>query len=317
MPRVDRNGGVGIPGVLPWNALRIFRVMIEAHPRSEEAMDPKERAEDFFSRYAPAYTESVSHRSGEDLQRLIAMLQPQGHGRLLDVATGPGHTAFALAPYVEAVVGLDLTPAMAREFRRQADPFPRSFFVIGDAEALPFRDEVFEWVTCRRGAHHFPNLPRALAEMARVLAPNGRLGLVDMIAPSDPAAARFLNELERIRDPSHMQALSREEWQARIKAAGLQVRALEVVEELLPWERWWAPVPPDGPAAARARAFAASGGPEAAEILLRRSDGWIIRKQRMILIASHAPAHPSCKERSESLRKGARAGAQPGDHPHL
>jgi ubiquinone/menaquinone biosynthesis C-methylase UbiE len=267
--------------------------MIEAHPRSEEAMDPKERAEDFFSRYAPAYTESVSHRSGEDLQRLIAMLQPHGHGRLLDVATGPGHTAFALAPYVEAVVGLDLTPAMAREFRRQADPFPRSFFVIGDAEALPFRDEVFEWVTCRRGAHHFPNLPRALAEMARVLAPNGRLGLVDMIAPSDPAAARFLNELERIRDPSHMQALSREEWQARIKAAGLQVRALEVVEELLPWERWWAPVPPDGPAAARARAFAASGGPEAAEILLRRSDGWIIRKQRMILIASHAPAHPS------------------------
>ncbi len=185
-------------------------------------MDPKERAEDFFSRYAPAYTESVSHRSGGDLQRLIALLQPQGHGRLLDVATGPGHTAFAMAPYVEAVVGLDLTPAMAREFRRQAD--------------------------------------------------------------------------------SSMQAIRREEWQTRIEAAGLQVRALEMVEELLPWERWWAPVPPDGPAAVRACAFAASGGPEAEKILLHRPEGWVIRKRRMIRIASHALAHPSCKdkERSES-----------------
>jgi hypothetical protein len=60
-----------------------------------------------------------------------------------------------------------------------------------------------------------------------------------------------------------------EKGRARIEAARLRVRALEVVAELLPWERGWAPVPPDGLAASQARAFATTGGPEAKELLFR------------------------------------------------
>ena len=254
-------------------------------------MDPRKQAQEFFSRYASAYTISPSHRAGEDLQRLVAGLAPDGRGRLLDVATGSGHTALALAPWVEEVVGLDLTPAMGAEFMRQARThgLPRVRFVVGAVEALPFPDGAFDWVTCRRAAHHFPHLPRALAEMRRVLAPGGRLGIVDMIAPADPEAARFLNELERIRDPSHQRALGLEEWREQMHGAGLSVISVEVVEEIQPWEQWWFPVPLDAPAAARALAYAARAGPEAEEVLLRRPEGLAIRKRRGILVAVREP----------------------------
>lgn len=252
-------------------------------------MDPRKQAQEFFSRYAHAYTISSSHRTGEDLQRLVAELAPDGRGRLLDVATGSGHTALALAPWVEEVVGLDLTPAMGAELIRQArvQGFPWVRFVVGAAEALPFPDGAFDWVTCRRAAHHFPNLPQALAEMKRVLAPGGRLGIVDMIAPMDPKAAHFLNELERIRDPSHQWALGLEEWKEQMQRAGLSVIAIEIVEEIQSWEQWWFPVPPDTPAAARALAYAAQAGPEAGEVLLRCPEGLAIRKRRGILVAVH------------------------------
>lgn len=253
-------------------------------------MDPRKQVQEFFARYAPAYTLSPSHRTGEDLQRLLTWLAPQGRGRLLDVATGSGHTALALAPLVEEVVGLDLTPAMGAEFIRQAQArgFSHVQFVLGAVEALPFPDGAFDWVTCRRAAHHFPNLPQALAEMKRVLAPGGRLGIVDMIAPANSEAARFLNELERIRDPSHQWAYDLKEWQDQIQRIGMQVIICETTEEILPWEQWWFPVPMDSPAVAQALARAMQAGPEAEEVLLRRPEGFAIRKRRGILVAAHA-----------------------------
>ncbi len=251
-------------------------------------MDHRKQVQEFFSRYAPAYTVSPSHRAGEDLRRLAASLALNGRGRLLDVATGSGHTAFALAPLVEEVVGLDLTPAMGAEFIRQAQDrgFSHVRFVLGAVEALPFPDGAFDWVTCRRAAHHFPNLPQALAEMKRVLVPGGRLGIVDMIAPADPEAARFSNELERIRDPSHQWVYDLAEWRDQIQRIGMQMIICEVVEEILPWEQWWFPVPLDSPAAAQALAYAVQAGPEAEEVLLRRPEGFAIRKRRGILVAA-------------------------------
>jgi len=251
-------------------------------------MDPRDQVRAFFSRHAPAYTISPSHRAGEDLRRLVARLAPEGGGRLLDVATGSGHTALALAPWAAEIIGLDLTPAMGAEFLRQAQArgLPHARFVVGAAEALPFPDGSFRWVTCRRAAHHFPDLPRALAEMRRVLAPGGRLGIADMLAPEDPEAARFLNALERIRDPSHQRAYSLEEWRALLRQAGLAVIAIEVVEEVQSWAEWWFPVPPDTPEADQALAYALQAGPEAEMVLLRGPEGLAIRKRRGILVAT-------------------------------
>src|SRR5688572_30814979 len=108
----------------------------------------------------------------------------------LDIATGSGHTAFALASYVRAIVAIDITPEMLRE--AEALQAERSIdnvtFQAGDVHDLPFEDGSFQLVTCRRAAHHFSDIGRALQEICRVLSPGGRVVIDDRSVPEDDFA---------------------------------------------------------------------------------------------------------------------------------
>ena len=186
-----------------------------------------------YGRQAAAYTTSASHAGGADLARLRELLAPRDDELLLDVATGTGHTALAMAPHCRLVTGLDPTPEMLREARALAERrgIANLALVLGAAERLPFPDGWFDVVTVRRAPHHFASIPAALAEMRRVLRPGGRLGLVDQITPDDPAGSALLESMERRRDPSHNRALSVAEWRGALKAHGFAVAHLEVDEE--------------------------------------------------------------------------------------
>src|SRR5260370_29917512 len=79
----------------------------------------KTQVQDYFSRTADSYVASFSHRSGDDLQRLIELGEWNPQLTALDIATGGGHTALAIAPFVSQITVTDLTPRMlekAREF---------------------------------------------------------------------------------------------------------------------------------------------------------------------------------------------------------
>jgi ubiquinone/menaquinone biosynthesis C-methylase UbiE len=247
----------------------------------------EERVRDFFTRHAAGYSQSDSHRAGRDLARLIELLRPAPKHRCLDVATGVGHTALGLAPLVAEVVGLDMTPAMRVEFERNVAEAGLSNcrFVDGEADDLPYPDESFDLVTCRRAFHHFPAPERAIGEMSRVLRPGGRIGVVDMVAPDDPAAAALFNEIERARDDSHARALSAPEWRSLVESKGLVVEALLVVPDRIPWETWIRPVEPGGPEEHRAREIAKGADPE-----IRRQvvddDGAHYLKGRIVLVCS-------------------------------
>lgn len=247
--------------------------------------DNRQQVQDFFGKHASAYAGNL----GKDLERLIALLAPTGTEAALDVATATGSTALALAPLVAAVTGLDLTPAMGREFAAQAaqQGVGNARFIEGDVAHLPFAGGSFDIVTCRRAAHHFLDVPAALAEMARVLRPGGRLGLVDMTVPEDPAAAALLNAMEKARDISHAAALSPETWRAAITAVGLRVQALEVARDEISFERWLAPVAPDSPEAAQAAAAARRAqSAVAAPVVRHNPDGTVtFLKQRVIAVA--------------------------------
>jgi len=183
-----------------------------------------------FGRQAKRYTASRSHAQGKDLARLVALMPHDPTARLLDVATGTGHTALALAPHVREVVGLDLTPEMlaeAEELARLGNVANVSF-VQGDALELPFAPQSFDLVTCRRAPHHFPDIPRFLREVVRVLRPGGLFGLVDQTTPESAIGARLIERFEQLRDPSHVHALTVSEWQRAFEDAGLHVRHLEL-----------------------------------------------------------------------------------------
>jgi SAM-dependent methyltransferase len=82
-------------------------------------------------------------------------------------------------------------------------------WVVGDVCPLPFGDAAFSVVTCRYALHHFPDPRAVVSEMVRVCAPGGRVVLADVFIT--PERAEAFNHLERLRDPSHVRALTLDE----------------------------------------------------------------------------------------------------------
>jgi ubiquinone/menaquinone biosynthesis C-methylase UbiE len=185
-----------------------------------------------FGAVAERYVTSAIHARGGDLARIIALAQPRGDQRLLDIATGGGHTALAFAPYVREVVATDLTPRMlevAEAFIREQGA-ANVAFQIADAEALPFADADFDIVTTRIAPHHFPNPQQYVREVARVLCPGGIFVLDDNMAPDDQELDAFVNRFEQWRDPSHVRNHTIAEWSAWMREAGLQVEHVEPLQ---------------------------------------------------------------------------------------
>jgi ubiquinone/menaquinone biosynthesis C-methylase UbiE len=187
--------------------------------------DLKSLSQQRFGKYAASYVSSWSHRQGPDLQRLVELAGDHPGWEALDIATGGGHTALAIAPHVARVVATDLTEPMlaaAREFIL-AGGATNVEFHPADAEDLPFTAASFDLVTCRIAAHHFPHPERFVAEVVRVLRPGGLFLLQDQVTPEDPKTADWITAFEKRRDPSHGRALSRSEWLALVAASGLSV----------------------------------------------------------------------------------------------
>lgn len=198
--------------------------MNERQPTDGQRIDPvKDAVKREFGRHADKYVTSDSHAKGTDLQRLVAYLQPASDELALDIATGGGHVANALAARVRQVVALDLTPRMLAAAQKHAGKLGRTniVFMAGDAESLPFSDASFDLVTCRIAPHHFPHPERFVQEVTRVLKPGGRFGLTDNVSPEEPAAADFINEVEKLRDVSHVWCPSVSAWKRWLRESEL------------------------------------------------------------------------------------------------
>ncbi len=198
-----------------------------------------ERVRAQFGPSAELYATSDVHAAGESLSLLVDLVQPRG-GRMLDVATGAGHTALAFARYVESVVASDVTEQMLAAVRRLAEEraIRNVVTVQARAEALPFSDDSFDIVTCRIAFHHFENQRAAAEELSRVLKPGGTLGFTDNVTVEDPVAAEYYNAYETLRDPSHHRVLNVVELTALFAAAGLTVRSTRVLTKEFEFHEW-------------------------------------------------------------------------------
>jgi SAM-dependent methyltransferase len=185
-----------------------------------------------FGKTAAAYVSSSTHASGEDLDRLIAVAAPRSDERALDLGCGVGHTLRQIAPLVRFAVGADTTLEMMQAGRQSVVTAPNAAFAQSDATALPFADATFDLATCRLAAHHFTSAADAFREVARVLRAGGRFVLVDNYAPDDPALDAFINELETLRDASHVRNHTIAGWRGLLAAAGLRSGTESVVPQL-------------------------------------------------------------------------------------
>lgn len=192
-----------------------------------------------FGANAAGYLTSKPHAQGKSLDRMVTLSAPQADWRVLDVATGAGHTAYAFAPHVARVWATDITDEMLAVVRGEVEKRGLANVRVSHAkaEALPFEDATFDLVTSRIAPHHFESIPRFLAEARRVLKPGGTLTIVDNVVPAGSVGA-YVNAFERFRDPSHLRAWTMPEWRDAIAEAGFTLRHDEELHKTMEFDSW-------------------------------------------------------------------------------
>ncbi len=197
--------------------------------------------DDVRARFAPVaanYTRSTFHSSSERLQEVLDLARPKPGDLVLDVATGTGNTAFALAPYVRTVIGLDVTREMLDQARRitAERAIANAEWVMGDAAHLPFAAETFDLYTVRAAPHHFHDVDAFLSEAFRVLK-HGRDAVFIDCAPPIPARD-VLHDVELRRDPSHVRSLTLDEWVDHVEDAGFEIEVAAARELDWDFDEW-------------------------------------------------------------------------------
>lgn len=129
-------------------------------------------------------------------RRAVRAVADRSPCRILDVATGTGDLAIALARRIggATVTGIDLSEGMIGIGRRKvadAGLDGRISLTTGDCLALPFDDGSFDAVTVAYGVRNFEHLDRGYDEMLRVLAPGGMLCVVELSTPVNPLVKPF------------------------------------------------------------------------------------------------------------------------------
>lgn len=157
-------------------------------------------------------TEKYHLSKAEYTDYMIEKVSPKKTDTVLEVASGTCICGRALAPYIKHVKCLDATPAMLESGKEEAKRAGISniSFTEGMAQDLPFENESFDIVISRLAFHHFLEPELIFSEMKRVLKSGGKLVIWDMSAAAG-GLRKINDDIERLRDPSHVRILSRQE----------------------------------------------------------------------------------------------------------
>jgi SAM-dependent methyltransferase len=182
---------------------------------------PELGAADGYAIWSESYDEPGNPIVAIEEAAVDGLLTELPAGRALDAACGTGRHARRLLELGHTVSGVDLTPEMLERARISV---PQATFAVADLRQLPFADASFEVVVCGLALAHLPSLDGAVGELARVLAPGGRLvvsvlhpfqALLGWNAPfSAPDGSRGF-----VREHPHLHA----DYLAAFNAAGLEV----------------------------------------------------------------------------------------------
>lgn len=236
---------------------------VEAQDRDRLASvlaERRSRSQAFFSTSAGRWDVLRDELFGQrfDLMALAGLLDPAW--RMGDLACGTGRMAAALAPFVEQVIAVDGSTQMLEAARGRLQRFSHVDVRRGDLESLPIDDHALDAATLVLALHHVAEPAQALREVARVLAPGGRLLLVDMVPHEREAYRQEMGHL--------WLGFGRDEIFDYLQAAGFEPRGYQTL-------------PPDadarGPNLFAATASVAAGRQRSAN---RRDDASTFEPQR-------------------------------------
>jgi ubiquinone/menaquinone biosynthesis C-methylase UbiE len=265
-----------------------------AMPRARKSPSLKtehsQRIVDQFTRQAVPFATAAAIRDQEFLSRIVRMADTGIADTVLDVACGPGLLACAFARAASHATGIDLTPAMLVQARalQTEQGVENVTWEQGDVLPLPYGDANFSIVTARYAFHHFLDPLAVLREMRRVCKPMGRIVVADS-APAAEKAAAF-NEMEVLRDPSHVRAMPPEELRALFASAGLPEPRVEMYSMEAELEGLLQRSFPDSGNAERIRKmFEDSLTDDGLGMATRRKNGRIVFAYPIAILASKLP----------------------------
>ena len=181
-----------------------------------------------FDAIADNYANSEVHETSPSLTMLRALSNGLTDLDVGDVACGAGHSAFALLGRTKSICGVDPSPNMLRNFiaiGKAKGVLVRA--VEAFAESIPLPDHSFDLIVCRLAAHHFHDLPLALAEFRRLVRPDGSIVIIDLHGDDNPESDGLNHQLEVLHDPTHVRSYTIAQWRDLLKNAGLRVMMLE------------------------------------------------------------------------------------------
>jgi SAM-dependent methyltransferase len=209
-----------------------------------------------FTHQTESFARNPVATMAETLGALVELVPEDPAASWLETACGPGAISRALAPRVGRAHGVDLTPAMVEKAREEAERegLANAAFSVADATALGFDDAGFDGAVTRFSLHHIPAPGRVLAEMARVVRPGGWVVVSDFVADPDRDVYAAVEEIERLRDPSHWSCLTGEQLRRIGAEAGLELETERLIPFDIDYEDWLR---------------RGSGGPGSAELIER------------------------------------------------
>jgi SAM-dependent methyltransferase len=170
-----------------------------------------------------------AERAGALAERLDDLLALTGEERALDVGSGAGALAYALAPRVREVLAVEIDDELAE--RARADAPANVEVLVGDGEHLPFEPFSFDLTGSLRTLHHTRRPELLVAELVRVTRPGGTILVADQVAPSDPLASFELTRFEQARDPSTTRLLADADLRGLFDSNNLVLRRELVTRE--------------------------------------------------------------------------------------
>ncbi|HEY0552372.1 MAG TPA: class I SAM-dependent methyltransferase [Verrucomicrobiae bacterium] len=190
-----------------------------------ELNEVQRASQEQFARQSDRYGKGHILENVDDVRAALEHMALPKRARVLDVATGGGHTGLMLAGLGHEVTLSDITQAMLD--RAGAAARERGLSVetrLHSAEAFPYAKESFHLVTCRVAAHHFSSPETFVKETARVLDAGGWFLLIDGTVEDDQSEAEeWSHQVEKLRDPSHHRFITPRTWNDYCAATGLRV----------------------------------------------------------------------------------------------
>jgi ubiquinone/menaquinone biosynthesis C-methylase UbiE len=174
-----------------------------------------------FTKQAIPFTQLSQHSNQFGLELVLKLSEPKQSDSVLDIACGTGIVSCEFAKIASQVTGIDLTPAMIEQAKilQKDNNLNNITWKIGDVSNLPFDDNVFSIVVTRYSFHHIIEPKKVLEEMKRVCVSGGKIMIIDVTPDKDKVDA--YNHVEKLRDSSHVKALTFSELERMMKDAGL------------------------------------------------------------------------------------------------